>query len=278
MIRVGEFNELRVMRLIAIGAYLDDGGEGILLPKRFLPKAAKPGDMLRVFVYHDSEGRPIATTQEPLGKVGDIVPLRAVSITQQGAFMDWGLMKDLFVPMSRQLSGMRVGGEYLVKIYIDEQTGRVTGSEKIEQFLSNEDLTVKQMDEVDLLVYRRTDIGYLMIINNRHTGVLHFNEIFRSIGVGDRFKGFIKSIGPDNRIDVVLGTAGYKRVEPEADKILQLLRDNNGYLPFNDKSQPEEIYENFGMSKKTFKMVTGNLYRKRLITFTQTGIKLNEEE
>jgi predicted RNA-binding protein (virulence factor B family) len=190
--------------------------------------------------------------------------------------MDWGLMKDLFVPKSKQLMGMRVGGYYLVKIYLDEQTGRVAATEKIEPFLSNEYLTVKEQEPVDLLVYRRTDIGYTCIINNQHTGVLHFNDIFQEIQVGDTLKGFIKNIREENKIDVAIGKMGYQRVEDEAGKVLRLLQENNGYLPYNDKSSPEDIYSFFGMSKKTFKMTTGNLYKSRKIIFTQTGIKLAE--
>jgi hypothetical protein len=276
MIKVGEYNEMKVLRAVDFGVYLDDGAEGILLPKRFVPEGLKVGDTVKVFVYHDSESRLVATTQEPKGTVGEIVKLKAMTVTNQGAFLDWGLMKDIFVPKSKQLSGMREGAEYLVKIYLDEQTGRVAATEKIEPFLSNDELTVKEKDVVDLVVYRRTDIGYLVIINNKHTGVLHFNEIYQSIGVGDKFTGFIKAIRPDNKIDVVLGKSGYNRVEDEVTKIMRLLHENSGYLPYHDKSDPEEIYSFFGMSKKAFKMATGNLYKQQKITFTKTGIKLIE--
>ncbi len=276
MMKVGDYNTLKVLRAVDFGVYLDDGIEGILLPKRFMPEGLSVGDEVKVFVYHDSEGRLLATTQQPKGVVGDIVKLKAVTVTNQGAFPDWGLMKDIFVPKSKQLSGMREGAEYLVKIYIDEQTGRVAATEKIEPFLSNENLTVKEKDMVDLVVYRRTDIGYLVIINNKHTGVLHFNEIFQSIGAGDKMKAFIKTIRPENKIDVVIGKPGYDRVEDEASKILRLLQENNGYLPYHDKSDPEEIYSFFGMSKKAFKMATGNLYKQQKITFTKTGLKLVE--
>jgi predicted RNA-binding protein (virulence factor B family) len=173
---------------------------------------------------------------------------------------------------------MRPGGHYLVMIYVDEQTGRVAATEKIAPFLSNEKLTVKEMQEVDLTVYRRTDIGYLMIINNRHTGVLHFNEVYRNIKPGDRFRGFIKKIYEDNRIDVVAGKAGFARVEDEQSKILRLLREHGGYLPYYDKSEPDAIYDFFGMSKKTFKMAIGGLYRERKITLEKTGIKLTENK
>lgn len=275
MIKTGEYNRMKVLREVDFGVYLDDGNEGILLPKRFRPDNIKPGDEIEVFIYHDSDGRLIATTQKPLGKLEDIVKLQAVDITPQGAFLDWGLMKDLFVPKSQQVMPMRTKGEYLVKIYRDEQTGRIAATEKIDQFLQNETLTVKEMDEVDLVVYRRTDIGYVMIINNIHTGVLHFNEIYRTIGVGDKFRGFIKKITPENKIDVAAGKPGYNRVEDESEKILRLLDENNGYLPYYDKSDPEEIYSFFQMSKKTFKMVTGNLYRQRKILLEKTGIRLS---
>ena len=276
MIKTGDYNILKVLRKVDFGVYLDDGAEGILLPKRFVPEGLKEGDELNVFVYHDGEDRLIATTQKPFGVVDDFVKLKTVSVTEQGAFMDWGLMKDLFVPKSQQIAGMRPMGEYLVKIYRDEQTGRAAATERVEQFLSNENLTIAEAEEVDLIVLRRTDIGYLMIINNLHTGVLHLNEIYRTIGTGDKFKGYIKKIYPDNRIDVVAGKMGYDRVEGEAAKVLRLLKENDGYLPYNDKSDPEDIYVFFGMSKKTFKMTTGNLFRERKIIFEKTGIKLAE--
>lgn len=283
MIKVGEYNLLKVIRSVEFGLYLDDGAEGILLPKRFVPPGAAMGDELKVFLYHDGEDRLIATTQQPKGMLNDIVKLRAVSVTPQGAFLDNGLMKDIFVPKSKQVYGMRPNGDYLVKIYLDEQTGRLAATEKLEPYLSNEQLTVKELDIVHLIVYRRTDIGYVCIINNKHTGVLHFNEIYRNIQTGDKFEGFIKKIYPENndkddrfRIDVAAGKPGYKRVEDEATKVLRLLQENNGYLPYNDKSSPEDIYDFFGMSKKTFKMTTGNLYRQRRISFEQTGIKLLE--
>ncbi len=277
MIRAGEYHNLSVLRFAEPGAYLDDGDKGILLPRRFVPEGIKEGDNINVFVYHDSEDRLIATTQKPFGIVGDIVKLKAVNVTPQGAFMDWGLMKDLFVAKSQQINGMRPNGEYLVKIYSDEQTGRVAATEKFDSSLSNDELTVKPLDKVNLIVYRRTDIGYVVIINNKHTGVLHHNEIYRNIGVGDKFEGFIKKIYPDNKIDVAAGKPGYQRVEDEAEKILRLLKENNGYLPYYDKSDPDEIYEFFAMSKKTFKMTLGNLYKQRKISFEKTGIRLVEE-
>lgn len=274
---VGQYNVLKVDRKVDFGFYLDDGKDGILLPKRFAPRDLRKGDEIKVFVYHDSDNRLVATTQTPHGVVGEIVRLKAVAVTRQGAFLDWGLMKDLFVPASKQLGGMRVGGEYLVKLYIDEMTGRVAATEKIDQLLSNDELTVKEMELVDLVVYRASELGYVMIINNRHTGVLHSNEVFRDLQPGDRMQGFVKRILDGNKIDLVLGKPGFQKVEDESAKILRLLEENNGYLPYHDKSNPEDIYAFFGMSKKAFKMTTGNLYKQRKIAFTKTGIQRLED-
>lgn len=273
-VQVGSYNTLKVSRKVDFGFYLDDGVEGILLPKRFVPQGLRIGDELEVFVYHDSDNRLIATTQKANAVVGEIAKLKVLSVTKQGAFLDWGLMKDLFVPASKQVSGMRLGGEYLVKLYIDEMTGRVAATEKIESSMSNDELTVKEMELVDLLVYRTSELGFVMIINNKHIGILHGNEIFQKLEIGDKVKGFIKKIRPDNKIDLVLGKPGFTKVEDEVEKILRLLNENNGYLPYNDKSDPATIYSFFGMSKKSFKMTTGNLYKQKLIVFTQTGIEL----
>lgn len=277
MVQVGQYNTLKVVKKVDFGLYLDGGEAGeILLPKRFVPKGAKPDDELEVFLYHDGENRLIATTQKPLAKAGDIALLTVVSINNQGAFLDWGLMKDVFLPLSQQTTRIAVGGEYLVKLYIDDRTGRVAATQRVERYLSNDELTVKEKQEVDLLVYQKTDIGYKVIINNQHLGVLHYNEVFRELEYGAKEKGYVKTIREDNKIDVSLGEAGYKKVETEAEKILRLLAENDGYLPYHDKSNPEEIYEFFGISKKVFKMTVGALYKQRKVELTQTGIKLME--
>lgn len=273
MIEVGNYNRLTVQRIKDAGAYLDDGKEGILLPRRFVPRGTKAGDELTVFIYHDSEDRLIATTQHPKAVVGDFAFLKVVGLSPHGAFLDWGLMKDLFVPRSKQISPMRLGGEYLVHIYIDEQTGRIAASQYIEHLLSNEELTVKEKEEVDLIVYRETELGWSVIINNKHLGLLYANEVFQPLQVGDKVKGFIKQIREDGKIDAAIGKAGYKKVEDEATKILRLLDEHNGYLPYHDKSEPEAIYDFFGMSKKVFKMTVGKLYKEKKIELTQTGIK-----
>lgn len=260
-----------------MGVFLDDGKEGILLPKRYVPAGTRIGDELRVFLYHDSEDRPIATTQTPYGILGDIVNLKVVDVIPQGAFLDWGLMKDLFIPKSKMKTYMVQNGEYLVKIVMDERTGRLSATEKLEPYLSNEKLTIKEKEMVNLTVYRKTNIGYEVIINNIHKGILHNNEIYRNIAIGDKFKGFIKNILPGNKIDVAAGKPGYGRVEDESEKIIRLLNENNGYLPYHDKSSPEDIYSFFEMSKKTFKMTIGNLYKQHKISFTRAGIQLIKE-
>ena len=275
MIQVGRINTLKVLREVDFGVYMDDGKEGILLPKRYVPAGAKVGDMIDVLIYHDSDDRLIATTQKPLGFLDDIIFAKAVTVTPQGAFLDWGLMKDIFVPLSQQKQKMIPNGYYLVKIVLDEQTGRLAATEKIDSFLSNDTLTVSQNDSVKLTVYRRTDIGYVVIINDIHTGVLHFSDIFRNISTGDQFEGFVKRVYEDsNQIDVAAGKKGYQRVEDSSSMILRLLEENEGFLPYHDKSDPDDIYDFFGMSKKTFKMTIGNLYKAKKIEMKKDGISL----
>ena len=277
MVKVGEYNTLRVVKEVDFGMYLDGGDDEILLPKRYVPAGLKPEDEVTVFIYHDNDGRLIATTDKPYAAVGEIALMEVADANPSGAFVKWGIMKDVFVPISNQEKRMKPGDKRLVRLYIDERTGRVTGTEKIDKFLSNYELTVKEHDPVDLVVYQKTDIGYKVIINSRHMGLLHHNEVFRELEVGEKVKGFVKHIREHNKIDIALGTKGYAKVPDEEQKILTMLKDNNGYLPYNDKSAPEDIYAYFGMSKKTFKMTMGALYKKRLVSFTQTGTKLEEE-
>lgn len=276
MVHVGEYNKLRVVKEVDFGVYLSGNGDEILLPKRYVPADLKPDDEIEVFVYHDNEGRLIATTDRPVATVGEIAMMEVADVTAQGAFLKWGIMKDVFIPISYMERRMRKGERRLVMLVIDAQTGRVTATEKVDQFLSNYELTVKENDEVDLLIFQKTDIGYKVIINSRHIGVLHYNEVYKDLEPGDKMKGFIKTIRPGNKIDVSPGVKGYERVKSEEDRILEMLRNNDGYLPYNDKSDPEAIYAHFGMSKKTFKMTLGALYKKRLIEFTQTGTRLTE--
>jgi len=279
MIQIGRFNNLKVLREKPAGLYLEGTEEGILLPKRYVPTGTKVGDRVNAFLYHDSEGRLIATTQQPYGVLDEVVLLKVVSVTTIGAFLDLGLMKDLFIPRANMRSFMRLNGQYLVRIIIDEKTGRLSATEYIESSLHNDMHSLKELEEVQLTVYRKTQIGFEVIINNFHRGILHFNEIYRPLKIGDRFNGFIKKIFKSDKtgevlIDVAAGKPGYSRVTDESEKILKLLTDNNGFLPYYDKSDPEEIYSFFRMSKKTFKMSVGRLYKEGKIKLTKTGIAL----
>ncbi len=276
MIQAGQYHKLKVVKEVDFGLYLDAEGEELLLPKRFAPKKTTEGEELEVFVYHDSEDRLIATTQKPFATAGEIAFLKVVAKTKQGAFLDWGLMKDLFLPLSQQMSRLHEGESYLVYIYIDEQTGRVAATERINRFLSNDELTVEENEQVNLLVWQKTDIGYKVIINSKHIGVLHFSDVFRDLDYGEKLNGYIKTIREENKIDIGLGERGYNRVSGETDRIMQLLDENNGYLPYTDKSAPEDIYEFFGISKKTFKMALGALYKERKIELLDNGIRKNE--
>ena len=277
-INVGQFNLMRVDRKVDFGFYMDDGGEGILLPKRFVPSGLQIDDTISVFVYHDSDNRLIATTQEPFAVVGDIAALKVVEVTSQGAFLDWGLMKDLFVPVSQQLSTMRLGGKYLVKLYIDTQTGRVAATEKIDKQISNEILTVKEGEKVKIQVYRESEIGYVVIVNQVHQGLVYKNEVFTHLHIGQFIdEAFVKKIREDNKLDIGLGKQGGEKLADDNQKIMSLLKSHKGFLPYHDKSAPDDIYGFFGMSKKAFKMNVGMLYKLKLISIEEDGIHLIPE-
>jgi predicted RNA-binding protein (virulence factor B family) len=269
---------MRVDRKVDFGFYMDDGAEGILLPKRFVPSGLQVDDTISVFVYHDSDNRLIATTQEPFAVVGDIAALKVVDITGQGAFLDWGLMKDLFVPVSQQLSNMRLGGKYLVKLYLDKQTGRVAATEKIDNQISNDVLTVKEGEKVKLQVYRESDIGYVVIVNQVHQGLVYKNEVFTHLHIGQMIEeGFVKKIREDNKLDIGIGKQGVEKLDDDQVKLIQLLKLHKGFLPYHDKSSPEDIYAFFGISKKAFKMNVGMLYKAKKITIEEGGIRLMPE-
>ena len=276
-INVGQFNLMRVDRRVDFGFYMDDGAEGILLPKRFVPSGLQVGDTISVFVYHDSDNRLIATTQEPFAVVGDIAALKVVEVTRQGAFMDWGLMKDVFVPASQQLSTMRLGGKYLVKLYIDKQTGRVAATEKIDNQISNEFLTVKEGEKVNVQVYRESEIGYVVIVNQVHQGLVYKNEVFTHLHIGQFIEeAYIKKIREDNKLDIGIGKQGVEKLDGDQQTIIKLLKLHKGFLPYHDKSSPEDIYAFFAMSKKAFKMNVGILYKSKLITIEEGGIRILE--
>ena len=274
MIKVGQFNELAISRKVDFGYYLEDGNEGILLPKKYVDKPVEIGDKLNVFIYHDSDNRLIATTQKPYALAGEIALLKVVATTKQGAFLDWGLAKDLFVPVSKQKSEMKIGEYYWVKLYIDAPTGRIAATEKIEQILqkTGEDLVEKQL--VEVFIYRKTEIGYSVIFNNEYLGLLHNNQVFKPLKPGEKHQGYIKNIREDGKIDVLLGKPGFQKTTDEAAVIISQLEKNKGFLPYTDKTAPEVIYEVFGMSKKTFKMTIGNLYKQHKIQLLPNGIQL----
>lgn len=276
MIEIGKYNTLKIARSTAVGLYLTDGTADILLPNKYVPRQFEIGDEMTVFVYLDQEERPVATTLEPYIYLEEFALLRVNHINNYGAFMDMGLEKDLFVPYREQARPMEKGKRYLVFMYLDHETNRLAGSSKLNQFLDNEKLTVAEGDEVSLIVSHITDMGINVIINTRHKGLLYKNEVFRELRTGDRVTGYIKAIRPDNKIDVTLQKPGIESIEPNAEKILDELREGRGFLRLNDDSDPEDIKAILQMSKKSFKKAIGTLYKQKLIEIKEDGIHLIE--
>lgn len=274
MVQIGQFNKLRVLKHADFGVFLDGGDDGeILLPLRDMPEVCEVGDELEVFVCYDSEDRLIATTRTPKAQVGQFAHLMVKSIENVGAFLDWGLLKDLFLPFSEQTRALRMGHFVVVYVYLDK-SGRISASMRIDRYIDKERGDYKEGDEVNLLVAAQTELGYKAIINNRHWGVIYGNEIFQNIEIGTRTKGFIKKLREDGKIDLTLQKLGHAGSDDIGEKILEALRDNGGYLPLNDKAAAEIIYDMFGVSKKKYKMALGGLYKKRLITVHDDGIRL----
>jgi uncharacterized protein len=275
MVEIGKTNTLRVVKEVDFGLYLDGGDLGeILLPKRYVPEGAEPDHFLDVFIYVDSEDRWIATTEEPLAQVGDFAVLKVIQITSVGAFLDWGLMKDLLVPFQEQREDMKEGLSYLVHVYLDEETDRIAASTKINKFLDNIPAEYIEGQEVDLIIGNKTDLGMNVIINGLHLGLLYENEIFQNIKPGEKVKGFIKKLRDDEKIDVSLQAEGYERVTGVAGDILRQLNKAGGFIEANDKTSPESIKHMFGVSKKVFKKAIGALYKDRLIAIEDGGIRL----
>lgn len=252
----------------------DEEGREVLLPRKYVPQDLTEDDEIEVFIFNDSEDRTTATTVQPKILLHQVALLQVKQVNKFGAFLDWGLEKDLLVPFREQRSEMIQGKSYLVYLYIDDESQRLVGTNKWQRFINNEELTIKEEEEVDLIVANSTDLGTNVIINHRHLGLVYKNEIFRSIHLGDRIKGFIKHIRPDNKIDVSLQQQGYAHVEPNAEKILQILRNNNGFLGLHDGSSPADIRAQLEMSKKTFKKAIGALYKRQLIEIKAKGIYL----
>ena len=277
-LRLGQTNRLTVVRRAEQGLYLSGGPEDILLPNRYVPEGANVGDELDVFVYLDSEERLVATTETPLAQLGDFAWLEVAWVNQFGAFLDWGLMKDLFVPFSEQKMKMQKGRSYLVHIHLDPQTYRIVASAKIERYLSKDWPPYHGGDEVDALIWQKTDLGFKAIVDNQFAGLLFDDEIFRELHSGDRLRAFVKQVRPDGKIDLSLQRKGQKAVADFSDILLNHLRTNGGFSALGDKSPAEEIYALFGVSKKVFKKAVGDLYRRRLITIENEGIRVNENE
>lgn len=278
MLRAGRIQKLTVSRISDYGLYLADEEQNeVLLPNRYISLTDKPGDEKEVFLYHDCEDRLVATTETPLLRVGEAGYLRVVDKTAHGAFLDWGLYgKDLFLPNRNQQGGIIAGRSYIVYLYEDSVTGRCVATCKLKSFINNDIITVAPRQEVDLLVASESPIGYRVIINNRHWGMLYRNQLFRPIAVGDRTKGYVRKLTEDNRIDVSLQQEGFAQVKDSAEVLLQLVRDNGGFLPLNDDSAPEEVNRLTQTSKKIFKRSLGMLLKRGAVTVDEQGIKINE--
>jgi predicted RNA-binding protein (virulence factor B family) len=276
MIEIGKINTLKVVKEVDFGLYLDGGDEfgEILLPTRYVADDMEVDHFVDVFIYNDSEDRIIATTDEALAEVDEYAYLKCISVTKFGAFLDWGLAKDLLVPFKEQATEMQEGLSYFGRVYLDEETERVVASSKTRQFLDNEPAEYEEGEQVDLVIGNSTDLGVKVVINDKHSGLLYHNEIFKPLRPGLRMVGYIKKLREDEKIDVTLEKPGYQKIDGLAGEILTKLEQSGGYIEVNDKSTPETIKHIFGTSKKNFKKAVGALYRERMISFKGDGIEL----
>lgn len=274
-IELGKFNVLEVVKTVDFGVYLDGGEEGeILLPTRYVPEECNIGDFLNVFLYLDNEERLIATTLTPLVQVGEFACLEVSWINQFGAFLNWGLMKDLFVPFREQKMKMQVGKKYVIHAHIDEDSYRIVASAKVDKYLSKELPAYQPNDEVSILIWQKTDLGFKAIVENKFSGLLYDSEIFQHLQTGMQLKAFVKQVREDGKIDLMLQKPGFEKIDDFSDKLLSYIKENGGSVQLNDKSPAEEIYDTFQVSKKTFKKAVGDLYKKRLIVLEDNGIRL----
>jgi Uncharacterized protein conserved in bacteria len=273
---IGQYAELKVAKLVDFGVFLEGEDEAlILLPNQYVPPKTQLDDKIKVFIYRDSEDRIIATTLKPKAIVGEFAVLKVKSVTNVGAFLDWGLAKDLLVPFSEQRDKMQVDLSYLVYIYLDNATGRIVATAKIERILRDNEVSYNEGDEVDILVGKRSELGFQVLINDDALGMIYKNEVFGHLKIGDKRKAYIKKVRRDGKIDVSLQQQGYVNEVPKSgQQILDLLKEEEGFLPLNDKSSPEDIYYTLKMSKKNFKKAIGLLYKQKLITIEDTGIYL----
>ncbi len=277
MAEIGRINKLTIKTKLDYGALLDGGESGdILLPKKYVPEKCQPGDEVEVFVYVDREEHLQATTQKPYATVGQFAKLRVVSNSSAGTYLDWGVQKDLLIPMREQHVKMEKGKSYVVFVFLDKKSNRIAASSKLDKFLGLQSPDYDVGEEVDLVIYDKTDLGYKAIVNNAHWGMVYKNEVFQKLYIGQQLKGYIKTIREDLKIDISLQQSGYQRIDNTSQSILKTIKDLGGSIAITDKSPPEDIYSLLGVSKKTFKKAIGTLYKKRLITIENNGIKLGQ--
>ena len=276
-IELGKYNQLEVVKEVDFGVYLDGGEEGeILLPTRYVPEDCKIGDILNVFLYLDMDERLIATTLTPYVQVVQFACLEVSWVNEYGAFLNWGLMKDLFVPFREQKMNMQVGRKYVIHAHLDEESYRMVASAKVERYLSKDKPEYASGDEVNILIWQKTDLGFKAIIDNKYSGLLYENEIFTSLETGMEMKAFVKQVREDGKVDLILQKPGFEKIDDFAKTLLDYIREQGGRISLNDKSPAEDIYDTFGVSKKTFKKGVGDLYKKRLISLHEDGITLAE--
>ena len=275
MAQIGSFNQLSVIDLITHGAILDGGEKGeILLPNRYVPENCQIGDSIDAFIYADSQDRLVATTQRPKAQSGEFASLKVVQTNKIGAFLDWGLPKDLLVPFNNQQRPMEVGKFYLVRVLTDERTERIVASTKLDKFLDIWPADYEQGEQVDLIIAGKTDLGFKAIINHQHWGLIFQSDIFKPLRTGQRLKGYIKQVREDGRVDLALSRAGKGKVIDFKEQLLAYLEDNNGFCDIHDKSSPALIQKTFGVSKKAFKATVGHLLKLEKITLEPNGIRL----
>ena len=275
MVEIGRINTLEVVRETDNGLYLDGQELGeILMPKKFISDEVRNLGWADVFVYSDSEDRLVATTEKPKAMVGEFAFLKVVATSKFGAFLDWGLPKDLLVPFREQKADMVEGRSYMVYLFVDMLTKRIAATAKIDKYLDNTPPEYELGDEVQLLISEKTDLGFKAIVNNEHWGILYKNQIYQTLEIGQKITGYINKVREDEKIDLLLEKPGYEKVDAISQKILDELKANRGFMAVSDKTSPDMIKALFGISKKNFKKAIGSLYKKRMITFDSDGIRL----
>jgi len=276
MLQIGQYNTLKVLRNTKVGLFLGDEEHDVLLPNKYVPKEYFIGDEMTVFVYLDHEERPVATTLKPYVKLNEFAHLKVNFINKFGAFLDWGLEKDLFVPFKEQAVNMEVNKRYLIYVYLDEQTNRLVATSKVNKYFAEEKPEYEPNEEVEVMISHFTDLGVNVIIENKYKGLAFSGEVFKDLKLGTKTKAYIKQVRPDGKIDVMFKKVGVESIDDDAEILLKELKANNGYLGLTDKSHPEEIKSVLQMSKKAFKKAVGSLYKARIVDIKNNGISLNE--